>query len=60
MLVTVNKKIKASKTVKYAALSSGTISAVWYDENCEKGAKRQNHIRMTRDTTVKQADQYDA
>ena len=59
MLVSVNKKIKASKTVKYAALSSGTISAVWYDESSEKGAKRQNHIRMTRDTT-KQSDQYDA
>lgn len=58
MLVTVNKKIKASKPVKYAALSTGTVSAVWYDESSDKGAKRQNHIRMTRDKS--QSEQYDA
>ncbi len=59
MLVTVNKKIR-SKSVKYAALSTGTISAVWYDESSDTGAKRQNRIRMTRDTSIKQSDQYDA
>jgi hypothetical protein len=59
MLITVNKKVRTSKPVKYAALSSGTISAVWYDETSDVGAKRQNHIRMTRDTS-KQMDQYDA
>ena len=59
MLLRVNKKISTSKSVKYAALSSGTVSAVWYDEASETGAKRQNHIRMTRDTS-KQLDMYDA
>lgn len=60
MLLRVNKKISASKTVKYAALSTGTISAVWYDESSDTGAKRQNHIRMTRDTSSKLSDKYDA
>jgi hypothetical protein len=50
MLIRVNKKISASKTVKYAALSTGTISHVWYDEASElqRSAKRTNHIRLTR------------
>ena len=60
MLVSVNKKIRSGKPVKYAALSSGTISAVWYDEASDTGAKRQNHIRMTRDTTKHVETQYDA
>ena len=59
MLIRVNKKISSSKAVQYAALSSGTISAVWYDESSDKGAKRQNHIRMTRDTST-QSEKYDA
>jgi len=57
MLIKVNKKIKtsASKAVPYATLNSGlnmaTSSGVWHDEETSNlgAAKRQNHIRMTRD-----------
>lgn len=48
MLIRVNKKISSRNPVKYAAMSSGTISHVWYDEETEsaKAAKRKNRIRV--------------
>ncbi|MES2983631.1 MAG: hypothetical protein V4735_00390 [Pseudomonadota bacterium] len=61
MIVRVNKKISSSQSVEYAALSTGTISHVWYDDDSRSIAtpKRQNHIRMTRDT-MNDASRYDA
>ena len=64
MLIKVNKKIKinASKTVQYSTLSSGlnmaTSSGVWHDEETSDlgTAKRQNHIRMTRDISKASAE----
>lgn len=52
MLIRVNKKISARNDVKYAALSTGTISHVWYDEDSASAAtpKRRNHIKVKRAT----------
>jgi hypothetical protein len=63
MLIKVNKKISSRNAVQYAALSTGTISHVWYDEASDSAssAKRKNHIRMTRDTSSQTiVQQYDA
>ncbi len=62
MLVRVNKRIPTRKPVKYSALSSGTISHVWSDDEFEANLreKRRNLIRLTRDTTAAQAPKYDA
>ncbi len=49
MILRVNKKTGGQKPVKYAALSTGTISHVWYDDTSGTGAKRQNRIKMTRE-----------
>lgn len=51
MLIRVNKKITTRQPVKYAAMSSGTISHVWADEESDSISKpkRRNHIRVTRD-----------
>ncbi|MFZ4542217.1 MAG: hypothetical protein ACOYNL_10575 [Rickettsiales bacterium] len=50
--------------MKYAALSTGTIDHVWYDEDSASArtGKRTNRIRMTRDMSVKSTtmDTYDA
>ena len=52
MLIRVNKNTGTHKTpVKYAALSAGTISAVWYDEESAPTAKRRNRIMLTREKT---------
>lgn len=65
MHIRVNKNTGASKhrhPVKYAALSSGTISDVWCDEDSMTSApKRQNRIKMirSRDKAVVTPD-YDA
>jgi hypothetical protein len=61
MMVRVNKKISSGKAVKYAALSTGTISHVWYDDDSAGGAKRQNRIRLTREKPItKSSDRFDA
>lgn len=62
MLLRVNKKISSGKAVKYATLSNGTISHVWYDENSSSASvpKRKNRIRMTRDTSQEHMDHFDA
>lgn len=59
--MTVNKKTIARRPVKYAALSSGTVSAVWYDEDhaAKSAQKRRNAIRLEREK-VNKADRYDA
>ena len=51
MMIRVNKKITSRKPVKYAALSTGTISHVWYDEeSCSvKAPKRRNRIQLMRE-----------
>jgi len=48
MLVKVNKKIATRPPVKYAALSTGTISHVWYDDDSvsANSPKRKNRIRL--------------
>jgi hypothetical protein len=48
MHISVNKKTNVKRPVKYAALSSGTISHVWYDEETA-AIKRQNRIKLTRE-----------
>ena len=52
MFIRVNKNTGSRKTpVKYAALSTGTISHVWYDEDSASTAtpKRRNRILLTRE-----------
>jgi hypothetical protein len=50
MNISINKKTNTTRPVKYAALSSGTISHVWYDDEAAASApKRQNRIMLTRD-----------
>lgn len=63
MLIKVNKNTGTRKDVKYAALSSGTISHVWYDEDSAAAApKRTNRIRLTREKVaiIEASKQYDA
>ncbi len=60
MLIRVNKNTGAKRpNVKYAALSTGTVSHVWYDEESASSAtpKRQNRIKLTRE---KATPHYDA
>lgn len=61
MQTTMNKKTIARRPVKYAALSSGTISHVWYDEDtaAKSSAKRQNRIHLKRETN-EPCTEYDA
>ena len=60
MLIRVNKATgKTRQAVKYAALSTGTISHVWYDDETA-APKRQNRIKMTRAKNEGDAVQYDA
>ncbi len=65
MLMRVNKNTSStSKNVKYAVLSSGTVSSVWYDEDTSalSEAKRRNRITLTREKTmvIKPSDRFDA
>lgn len=65
MLIRVNKNTGGSKNpVKYAALSTGTISHVWYDEETSalSATKRRNRIKLTREKAeaIRHADEYDA
>lgn len=61
-MTTVNKKNLQRRPVKYAALSSGTVSAVWYDEDHaqKSSAKRRNAIHLKREKQVEKAERYDA
>ena len=50
MLIRVNKNTGTHRQpVKYAALSSGTISHVWCDEDSLDMPKRRNRITLTTD-----------
>jgi hypothetical protein len=51
MFISVNKKTSNHRPVKYAALSSGTISHVWYDDetSAKTAPRRQNRIKLTRE-----------
>ena len=61
MLIRVNKNTGTHRQpVKYAALSTGTISHVWYDEESAPTAKRRNSIKLTRDTSAQASPHYDA
>ena len=62
-MANVNKKTINRRPVKYAALSSGTVSSVWYDEDhaATSAAKRRNHIMLKREKAEKPAKpHYDA
>ena len=49
MLIRVNKNTGTKRpNVKYAALSTGTVSHVWYDEETAAAPKRRNRIKMVR------------
>lgn len=55
MLIRVNKNTGTRRQpVKYAALSTGTISHVWYDEESDMlaTAKRRNRIKLTTDKST--------
>jgi hypothetical protein len=63
MLIRVNKKISARSSVKYAALASGTVSHVWYDEDSSSAAtpKRRNRIQLMREVSARETSrEYDA
>lgn len=49
MLIRVNKKTNSRRPVKYAVLSTGTVSHVWYDDERDNSStpKRRNHIRVS-------------
>ena len=51
MFISVNKKTNNGKAVTYSALSSGTISHVWCDEDSLSAntPRRQNRIKLTRE-----------
>lgn len=59
MQASVNKKTVVRRPVKYSALSSGTISHVWCDDEqaASNSQKRKNRIQLKREKT--KAD-YDA
>ncbi len=63
MMVSVNKSTNRKK-VEYAALLSGTVSAVWCDDetSLKNAPLRRNRIMLTREKAeqIKNADQYDA
>ena len=62
MQMNVNKKI-TRRPVKYAALSSGTISHVWYDEDqaAKLAQKRKNRIQLKSEKPAAKAKpHYDA
>lgn len=61
MLIRVNKNTGTRRQpVKYAALSTGTISHVWYDEDSAGQQKRRNRIKVTRAKQPVSAEKYDA
>ena len=64
MYIRVNKNTGTRKpTVKYAALSAGTDSHVWYDEDSASAStpKRRNRIILTRESTeARKNDKFDA
>lgn len=51
MHISVNKKTNTRRPVTYSALSSGTISHVWYDDDSQakSSPRRRNNIRLIRD-----------
>lgn len=62
-MANINKKTISRRPVKYAALSSGTVSSVWYDEDqaAKLAGKRRNHIMLKREKAEKPvAPHYDA
>ncbi len=62
-MANINKKTISRRPVKYAALSSGTVSSVWYDEDqaATSAGKRRNHIMLKREKAEKPATPfYDA
>lgn len=63
MMVTVNKSTSRKK-VEYSALLSGTVSAVYCDDetSLQNQPLRRNRIMLTREKAeaIKNADKYDA
>ncbi|MFM9890582.1 MAG: hypothetical protein ACKVOE_08095 [Rickettsiales bacterium] len=62
MMIRVNKHTNR-RPARYAAMLSGTVSAVWSDDEASANApKRRNRIRLTREKAqvIQQAEQYDA
>lgn len=62
MMIRVNKTTNR-RPVRYAAMLSGTVSAVWSDDDASLSApKRRNRIRLTREKVqaIQQLEQYDA
>jgi hypothetical protein len=54
MILRINKNTGTQRPVKYAALSTGTISHVWYDEDSASCAspKRRNRIQLTSEKAI--------
>lgn len=61
-MANVNKKTINRRPVKYAALSSGTVSSVWYDEehDAKTAMKRKNRINLMREQAKPAKPHYDA
>lgn len=59
-MANINKKTINRRPVKYAALSSGTVSSVWYDEDhaAISATKRTNHITLKREKATKPVTPY--
>ncbi len=52
MFISINKKTNNRRPVTYSALSSGTISHVWYDDetSAKTSTRRKNRITLIRET----------
>lgn len=62
-MANIKKNTINRRPVKYAALSSGTVSSVWYDEehDAKNAMKRRNRINLMREKAEKPAKpHYDA
>lgn len=51
MFISINKTTNNRRPVTYSALSSGTISHVWYDDDtsAKTSARRKNRITLIRE-----------
>lgn len=56
------KKTVSRPLIKYAALSSGTVSSVWYDEDqsAKSAQKRKNRITLKQEKQAAKPQHYDA
>ncbi len=60
MMVRVNKNQAVKKPVRYAALSSGTISHVWYEEEAPEFKRPAAAVKLVRAKSQDRSKDFDA